>query len=522
MKILIIVDKKDTAIDRLAESVRRNLVQHEIKILPVHPKRNDMDTLIEAQKLMGWADVIDIHYWKSGQVLRTSFPTEFMAKPRVLFHFNPYDAESEENQYYDKVVVGNTEIHNRVPSAYLIPYGIDLSFFAFNEILTDEKVVNMSVNRIEGKKGVLEVAQVCKELGYKFKLVGRVSEPNYMHEVMKAGEGIMEFTENATDERLREIYYQSRIHVCNSVDGFESGTLPVLEAMACGVPVLARKVGHVPDLYDGTNMVVRDGKPDDIEELKAKLRDLMENREWQMTIREKAWHTVRNRDDRRMALEVNKLYYQIFQPELDLISIILPTRDHPENFIEALGGCLQQDYPKVEIVVADSGDLSVEPIVKEGRRQSKIPIKYVRFSHGDNYTLAEARNRAVIEADGKYLVFCDDRIRPEPNALSVFYTYKKPRVWIWGMKDNAMKGFVENFSFVNRQEFINGGMFCERMQWYGGMTQEIRERYGRALGMDFVFLDEAKAFEVGKSHSKRGKRNDILEAKLLIQKMYAK
>jgi len=223
MKILIVVDKQGTAIWRLANSVKRTLSQHDIIIFPIHPKRNDVDSLIEVQKLMVWCDILDIHYWKSGQILRTSFPTEFNSKPKILFHFNPYDVNTEENQYYDRVIVGNNEMYTKLPSAHLIPYGIDLGFFRFNDNYTEEKIVNMSVARIEGKKGVLEVAKVCKELGYKFKLVGRVSKGSYMKEVMEAGKGVIEFWENATDFKLREIYYSSTIHICNSVSGFESG-----------------------------------------------------------------------------------------------------------------------------------------------------------------------------------------------------------------------------------------------------------------------------------------------------------
>jgi len=522
MHILIVIDKGGTAIDRLAQSVKRNLPQHDIVIFPVHPKRNEADTIIEAQRLMAWADVIDIHYWKSGQILRMSFPKEFESKPRILFHFNPYDAESEENQYYTKVVVGNNSIHSKIPYAELIPYGIDLDFFKFNPDYTEDKVVNMSVNRIEGKKGVFEVAKACKELGYEFKLVGRVSKGEYMDQVMKEGEGSIEFWENATDEKLREVYYQSAIHVCNSVDNFESGTLPILECMACGVPVLTRSVGHVPDLYDGSNMVIRDKAQEDVQDLKDQLRQLMENRDWRLNLREKAWDTVKNRDDKRMALEVNKLYYSVYKPEVPLISIVIPTRDHPESFIECLVGAMQQDHPKLEIVVSDSGDTPVKEIVEAGRKNTLIPIKYVRFNHRNTYSLAEARNRGIIEADGEYIVFCDDRIKMALNAVTLFNYNKKSRTWLWGVKDEAPKGFVENFSFVSRKDLIKGGMFCERIQYYGGMTQEVRERFEREQGLTFILVDEAKATSVRRTKSKASRREDIIDAKFLLYKMYNK
>lgn len=522
MRILIICDKERTAIWRLAQSVKRSLPHQQIVILPVHPKRCDPQTLAEAQKLMQWTDVIDIHYWKSGQVLREAYPVEFASKPKVLFHFNPYDIETPENQFYKILVVGNKNIQTRIPSARLIKYGVDLSFFKFNENYTEEKRVMMSVNRIESKKGIREVAQACKELGYQFTLVGRVSKVDYINEVLAIGKPNITFIESATDEILRSIYYSSAIHVCNSVDDYESGTLPILEAMACGVPVLTRIIGHVPDLYNGDNMHIRKGLPEDMENLKTELKALMENKDWRIKMRDKAWDTVRNRDDRRMALDIQHLYYTLHKPHIPLISIIIPTRDHPESFTECLVGSVQQDFPKFEIVIADSGDTPVKPIVDEMKKHTEIPIKYMYFKNKDNYTLAEARNRAVIEADGSILVFCDDRLKMAKNVLSVFATYHRPSAWLWGSKDKVMKGFVENFSCVSRHDLISFGLFSERMQWYGGMTQEIRERFEGRNGLNFIYMAEAEAVSTRRSSSRASRREDIIEAKFLIYKMYHK
>lgn len=522
MKILIVVDKKGTAIDRLAESVQRNLPHHQIVIYPVHPKRNDVDEMINAQKLMEWADVIDIHYWRSGQVLREAFTKEFDAKPKVLFHFNPYDINTEENQYYSQVVVGNEEIHNRIPFAHLIPYAIDLSFFKYNPDYTTEKRVMMAVNRIEGKKGVLEVAQACKRLGYKFTLVGRVSKADYMKKVLEEGGDNLEFYEGATDEKLREMYYKSAIHVCNSIDGYESGTLPILEAMSCGVPVLTRKIGHVPDLYNGSNMVVRNGATEDVDDLVVEMKKLMEAEVVRKSIRDKAWDTVKNRDDRRMALDVQKIYYNLYSPMKKLASIIIPTKDNPEAFSECLLGALQQDYENFEIVVADSGDQSVKPIIDKAREATNVPIKYIRFDRRGTYSLAEARNRAVIEADGFYLVFCDDRMKMKNNAVSLFVGFWRPNAWLWGSKDGVVKGFVENFSCIARNELIKHGMFNERMQWYGGMTQEVRQRFEGGNNFDFIFMQETQATSVRRATSKNRRREDIINAKFLVYKIHSK
>jgi glycosyltransferase involved in cell wall biosynthesis len=522
MRILIIVDKQGSAIDRLAQSIKRNLPHQQVIVCPIHPKRNDIETIAEAQKLMMWADVIHVNYWKSGQLLRSMFPTEFMAKPRILHHHNPYDAVNEENKFYDIVISNNKEIHDKIPFSYLVPNCIDLSFFKFNDEYTQGNQVMMSVARIEGKKGIFEVAKACKELQYPFKLIGRVSKAEYMKDVMSISEGNTTFIENASEEELRKAYYDSAIHVCNSVDNFESGTMPILEAMACGTPVLTRMIGHVPDLFNGGNMQVRMGKTEDMEDLKEQLKLLMENREWRIKMREKAWDTVKNRDDRRMTLEIQKLYIKLYKPNYPLVSIIIPTKDNPQSFVESLLGAVAQDYGNFEIIVADSGDTSIEKIILAVKKQTEVPIKYIQFQNKDNYTLAEARNRAIIEADGKIIVFCDDRLKMKKNAVTIFVTYHRPRTWFWGSKDKAMKSFVENFSCISRDDLVRSGMFCERIQWYGGMTQEVRERFELRNNIEFIFMPEAEAESIKRSHSKNSRRSDIIEAKFLVYKLYQK
>lgn len=521
MKVLIVVDKIGSAIWRLADSVMRNAPYLDIKILPIHPKRNSAEELFQAQDGLSWCDVIDIHYWKSGEVLATSFATEFAKKPKLLFHFNPYDLEKKEwNKMYDTVIVGNASMADTLPYALHIPYAVDLKRFSFVQDYTEENVVHMAVNRIEGKKGVLEVARACKATGYKLILVGRVSEPAYMQEVMQAGSDVIQFRESVTDDELASSYKEAAIHVCNSTDGFESGTLPILEAMASGVPVLTRSIGHVPDLYNGKNLSIRSGAKDDVDNLIASLRELMENRAWRMKMREAAWETVKTYDERKMTWDIVKSYYKLWIDTRPLVSIIIPTKDRAESLVDTLAAISNQDYKKIEIVISDSGKFPVRPIIERIAKHIPFPIKYIEFT-GSGYTLAQARNRAVVESHGEILVFCDDRLAPEPNAISKFAEAQTDRVWQWGVKDGTEKGFVENFSCVYRKDLIRYGMFLERMNVYGGMSQEIRTRFEQTNNMVFDLNTDAKATSHKRALSKASRRNDIIDAKLLLHKLYS-
>lgn len=519
MNVLIVVDKYGSAIWRLAEAVRTTNPHLNIKVFPVHPKRNSPDDLFQAQDLLKWCDVLDVHYWKSGEVLRSSFSTEFEQKKKILFHFNPYDIDKQDwNQTYDRVVVGNNKMFEKIPYSMLIPYSIDLSQFEYREEYTEEKVVHMSVNRIESKKGVAQVAQACHELGYKLLLIGRVSEPEYVRDFLHRYGPSVDFRESVDEEKLKESYYESAIHVCNSADNFESGTLPILEAMACGVPVLTRNVGHVPDLYDGKNMVVREGGKDDVEDLKKNLKELMENRALRLKLRDKAWDTVKNRDIRRMGRTVSNIYYSLWMDQRPLVSVIVPTYDRPESLVANLVSITHQDYKKIEIIVADSGNTPVKMIADKVAEQCPMPVKYIRFKSGQ-YSLAEARNRAVIEAQGSLLVFLDDRLAMDEDAVSKFAENHYDKMWQWGVKDGSVKSFVENFSCIKREDLIKHGMFLERIEWYGGMSQELRTRFEDKNSFVFDINNDAKAHSTSRTRSKSSRRKEIIEAKLLLFKM---
>lgn len=519
MKVLVLVDKIQSAIHRLALSIEKDNPHLDIAIIPLHPKRPDMDQIEAMHKAFLECDILHVMYWKSGEKMKEY--VDITTKPSILSHHNPYNVLDEDwTKTYNHVTCNNESIHEDISYSELIPMGINLDFYKFNEEYADNKVVNMVVGRIEGKKGVLEVAQACKELEYKFVLVGKISKPEYFAQV-KAANPDMDFRENITDEELREAYYESTIHVCNSIDGFESGTLPILEAMACGVPVLTRNIGHIPELYSGTNMVVRKGKQEDLKDLKKELKSLMDNIGQRESMREKAWDTVKNRNDKRMSRRFESAYYRVVKKDDDQpwVSVIVPTCDRPNTLIECLAMIENQTYPLIEVIVPDSGEESSEDIVEAFRAQTNKPVKYIRFDKHGEYSLAKARNLAVIDAVyGGLLVFCDERIGMARNAVENFAKAWTPKAWLWGIKDDAKKGFVENFSCVERRALISGGMFNERMSQYGGMTQELRTRFSNKLDFELIF--DAQAKTISRSRSKASKRKAIIDSKFRLFKMY--
>ncbi len=513
--VLIVVDKSGSALDILSQPIVDNNPQLNIRVCPVHPKRPSYQQITAFEHFARKADVIHFQYWKSAEMLREKY--DFIKKKKtVLSHHNPYDLNQKDWNDYDTVTVNNSYLKSVLKYAYKIPLCTDLETFKFKKEYNDSKTVNMVAGRIEASKGILEVAVACKELGYKFVLVGRISDGAYYGDIKKVG---VDFKEDISVEELKEVYYESAIHVCNSKDNFESGTLPILEAMATGCPVLTRRVGHVPDLENGDNMLVREGEKDDIEDLKKSLKELMEDRKRREEMRLDAYKTVIQRDIRMSSRVHSRLYQQTVHAG-EMVSVITPTFNRPENVVQIVKSLSKQTYKNFELVIADDGssEYNCRSLVREMNEIVDYPIKYTNTGDTNEYHLAKARNLGVIEAIGDILVFIDDRFDPDKDALRKFVENVTNKTWVFGYKGYDKDSFVENFSAIRRQELINAGMFNERINLYGGMSQELRSRF-RTQGFEFRYVKDIKCKQISGSGSRINRLDDIKEAKHILNKL---
>lgn len=509
MKVVAIVDKTGTALDRLAKGVIPYHSNLDYKVIDVHPKRPDPAQLQAVEQECKDADIIDAQYYKSMDMLRERY--DWLKKiPTILTHNNPYAIHERDWNDYQIVVANNTVMqadlsHITTSQLEYIPLTVDHKFWKYNTDWKPKDQVIMVANRIEGKKGIREVAIACAELGLKFVLVGAISDMDYFHGVESAGN--VEFHEQVSDEQLRDLYHDSLLHVCNSQDNFESGTLPILEAMMCGTPVLTRKVGHVPDLDNGKNMFIYKGDNEDVIALTDAIKDAISDREKLEDMRQKAWNTAKTRNFERRAYGYQKLYRSLISHNTP-VSIIVPVCDKPEITKQCIEAIDNQTYDNIEIVLINDSDRPVE-------YKSKWPVRVIE-NYNNDYGLARARNRGIIEATGDILVFCDQRIIMDKGAVQAFVSNLIVRTWVYGTK-GVKKEFVENFSAVFREDLIRLGMFNERCDRYGALSQEIRSR-AKYAGYQINFIPDAKAVQVGKSSNKYSKKDDITDSKNMLWK----
>lgn len=515
LKIVSIVDKTGTALDRLAKMVAPYHTMFEYSVCDVHPKRPDPEQLDRFIAEARNADVVDFQYFRTALMLLERF--EWLKdKKLVLTHNNPYSIYEQKWEQFDANVGNNNFITAELermgaPNVSHIPLTTEAHFWQYNTDWTPNKNIIMVANRIESKKGILPVATAVGNLGYKFILVGDVSDANYMYDIEQTG--TVEFYQRITDEKLRELYYNSSLLICNSVDNFESGTLPILEAMQCGVPVLTREVGHVPDIYNGDNLYIMKNNPEDVLAIQDAIEDVFNDKKKMAEVRDTAWNTAKNFNPERRAFLYQRLYRSLFDGEP--VSVVVPIYDKPDTIRACLNAIAEQSYPNIELVIVDDSN-EHEALVKDFAKTVSMPVNYVQNGRGD-YGLARARNKGIIAATGEYICFCDQRMIMEKDAIREFVNNVTPRVWVYGNK-GGKKDFVENFSLVRRQDIILAGMFCERITAYGGMSQEVRVRT-RLQGITHRYVETAKATPLGKSSNKNRKRDEILGVKNMLFKM---
>jgi glycosyltransferase involved in cell wall biosynthesis len=525
MKIVAISDKTGTAIDRLCKVVEPYHKNIDYVVLDCHPKRPSPEQLARVEQECRTADVIDYQYFRTAEMLRAKY--EWLKDiPTVLTMNNPYSIkESDWNSY--QAVVGNnksiTKDLGNITQARVehIPIVVDPFFWRFNENYRFNKSVIMIANRIESKKGILPVALACKKLGIKMQLVGAISQPEYFKEVINTG--VVHFAQECTDEELRAMYYEAGVHVCNSIDDFESGTMPILESIYCGVPVITRKIGHVPDFAD-ESIVINDHDSEDVEHLVELIRQTLyepkvgvkqtEHRSVEkklMDMREKAWYSIKHMNPERRAFMYQKLYRELLEDVP--VSVVLPVAEKEEVTRENLNAIANQTYKNIEIIVIDDGEVDQKKNIMDFADTVSMPVRYIRLG-GKGYNLAKARNLGAIEATSDILVFVDQRMILEPDCIVKFTENIKPNTWLYGNK-GVKKEFVENLSCIYRDDFVKFGMFNERVNMYGGMSQEARSR-ARKQGINIEYIETAKAIPKGKSSNKRIKKYEIMQMKNML------
>ncbi len=176
-----------------------------------------------------------------------------------------------------------------------------------------EKPYFLYVGRIEDKKNILGLIESYKKLAGKrlnlpkMVLIGGKGFGHVRIEKETKSLGQMIFFLGYVGERdLGYFYNGATAFVFPSL--YEGFGLPVLEAMACGCPVIVSESGCLPEIGDSAALYFRSGDTDDLAE---KMEKLIEDDDLADQLRRRGLENIRNFSWRKCAFETYEVFRSI-------------------------------------------------------------------------------------------------------------------------------------------------------------------------------------------------------------------
>lgn len=195
----------------------------------------------------------------------------------------------------------------------VLPYGFDPTiFFACSSeekrqaretfgIEPGERVVGVFGNAATWRKGVPLLMSSLELLPEREGVCLLLAGPGWDEHArsLEALVGSVVHAPSASFVGMRQRYAALDVYLCTSL--LEGGPLPVLEALACGVPVVSTDVGHVPDLIiaDGSNGQVVAPDAQEVTNALAGVLEAVEpgtaNAEIAVTVESRSWSALAER-----------------------------------------------------------------------------------------------------------------------------------------------------------------------------------------------------------------------------------
>jgi glycosyltransferase involved in cell wall biosynthesis/GT2 family glycosyltransferase len=191
----------------------------------------------------------------------------------------------------------------------------------------------------------------------------------------------------------------------------------VLECLASGIPFLASNTGGIPEMIrdDDRAAVLFDLTPASIaggiaRAIQTGVRPVEPRIPFERTNRDwLRWHAGRRR--------------QIVARRNDarpLVTVCLTHFNRPHFLAQAVESIRRQDHAPLEVVLVDDGSDSAQAIRQLDELEPEFRARGWTILRQANRYLGAARNRAVREARGEYVLFMDDDNLAEPHEVSTF------------------------------------------------------------------------------------------------------
>jgi glycosyltransferase involved in cell wall biosynthesis len=251
------------------------LIDRQIPVLGTIHHPITVDRRLEIEHAEGWYKKLTLHRWYSFTTMQTRVARRLKRTITV-----------SENSYKDIVA----------------DHGIDPAKLAIVPVGVDEESFRPlpAIKPIPGRLVTTASADVTmKGLKYLLEAVAKLrTERDDIHLVVigkrKPGgasdeaitrlglEGHVEFITGVPEERIIELYAESELAVVPSL--YEGFSLPAIEAMSCGIPLVATTGGAIPEVVGDDGDTALLVAPGDSEALAAKLRWALDQPDLRTTV----------------------------------------------------------------------------------------------------------------------------------------------------------------------------------------------------------------------------------------------
>jgi len=205
---------------------------------------------------------------------------------------------------------------------HVVPVGVDPDLFLPMENVKriPGKIITTASADVamKGLKYLLEaIAKLRTERHIELVIIGRQKEDSASSDVFKelGLTDCVSWVHGVPDERIVELYSESELAIVPSL--YEGFSLPAIEAMSCGVPLVTTTGGALPEVTGTHNETCFQVPPGDSEALAAMIREALDNPEArnrvgmqgrQRVIDHWSWHhtALRTVEQYRALLEENK------------------------------------------------------------------------------------------------------------------------------------------------------------------------------------------------------------------------
>ncbi len=203
----------------------------------------------------------------------------------------------------------------------VIPFGVDTDFFRPLEVYKDKNIFQiLSVGYLIERKGfeyiIRAMPQVLDEhANARLKIVGSGPLESELKELiyeLELGDEV-EIVNNISDDELLMVYNSADLFVLSSIVDSQGNTeglgVVLLEAMACGLPVMGSNVGGIPDIITNNEIGVL-VEEKDVHGISEAIKKLIKDKELRTILSKNGFNLVKHNFNWET---IAKRYIEVFE-----------------------------------------------------------------------------------------------------------------------------------------------------------------------------------------------------------------